>query len=354
DRTYNNQTINSDATWATHPAFTFGNRELNGIWVGKFETTGRRGTPTVKPNQQAGVGEFIGTNYSTAKNIGVEDADNTGGNTISGGITQNYHNLNSYNSHMLKNSEWGAVTYLSASSYGAGVNNIQPNNATPRISTGGVFKWLLGITGCGPSADGKLGTYSDGTTMGTTTIESPTACSQDISRAYNGSLGQLASTTNNIYGIYDMSGGSAEYVMGNLTSQEDITEPSNNTMMVAARSPYVDLYKVDPNGFGVNSNNPGSKPAWSNSSDFRYSNNDVCTWETCGGQALHETKLAQSTTSYNQSWGDSYTYFSYGNSRWLRRGGYAGSGTGIFATEYDIGGLNDAYGSRAVMISSVQ
>ena len=25
--------------WATHPAFSFGNKELNGIWVGKFETT---------------------------------------------------------------------------------------------------------------------------------------------------------------------------------------------------------------------------------------------------------------------------------------------------------------------------
>ena len=31
---------------------------------------------------------------------------------------------------------------------------------------------------------------------------------------YNGSIGVLSSTTGNIYGIYDMSGGADEYVMG--------------------------------------------------------------------------------------------------------------------------------------------
>ena len=36
--------------YRSHPAFTFGSDELNGIWVGKFETTGTADTPTVKPN----------------------------------------------------------------------------------------------------------------------------------------------------------------------------------------------------------------------------------------------------------------------------------------------------------------
>ncbi len=34
----------------THPAFTFGNIELKGIWVGKFELTGSTTTPTITPN----------------------------------------------------------------------------------------------------------------------------------------------------------------------------------------------------------------------------------------------------------------------------------------------------------------
>ena len=45
-RTY---VANSDnTTWATNPAFTWGDTELNGIWVGKVETTGKISAPTVK------------------------------------------------------------------------------------------------------------------------------------------------------------------------------------------------------------------------------------------------------------------------------------------------------------------
>ena len=39
----NNSTSKSSGTqnsqWLTHPAFTFGDTELNGIWVGKFESS---------------------------------------------------------------------------------------------------------------------------------------------------------------------------------------------------------------------------------------------------------------------------------------------------------------------------
>ena len=35
--------------YLTHPAFTYGNEELSGFWVGKFETTGTSSSPTIKP-----------------------------------------------------------------------------------------------------------------------------------------------------------------------------------------------------------------------------------------------------------------------------------------------------------------
>ena len=38
-----------NGNYYTHPAFTLGDTELKGIWVGKFETTGSTTTPTVKP-----------------------------------------------------------------------------------------------------------------------------------------------------------------------------------------------------------------------------------------------------------------------------------------------------------------
>ena len=36
--------------YLTHPAFTFGDTELSGIWVGKFEMTGTTDLTTIKPN----------------------------------------------------------------------------------------------------------------------------------------------------------------------------------------------------------------------------------------------------------------------------------------------------------------
>ena len=92
----------------------------------KFETTGTRTAPTVKPNQHANVSEYIGEFYSVAKSIGQPDSNNQHGGAnnddTTNGLTQNSHNLAISTSHMLKNSEWGAVAYLSASKYGAGVN----------------------------------------------------------------------------------------------------------------------------------------------------------------------------------------------------------------------------------------
>ena len=52
-------------------------------------------------------------------------------------------------------------------------------------------------TGCGPQSNGS-------------TSSGPT-CNE-----YNTMLGRLASTTGNVYGIYDMSGGAYEYVMGDM------------------------------------------------------------------------------------------------------------------------------------------
>ena len=88
--------------------------------------------------------------------------------------------------HMSKNNEWGAVAYLTHSIYGRctsstlcteiGINNKQGH-----------------ITGYGAPAGSN---------------------SSQTNGAYNTTLGKNASTTRTIYGIYDMSGGAHEYVMG--------------------------------------------------------------------------------------------------------------------------------------------
>ncbi len=97
DDTCNNKTY-------THPAFTFGNEEIKGFWIGKFELTGTVSNITTKPNlssvREQSVSTFE-TNIMNMKNSGNQYGLNTTTDT-----------------HMIKNSEWGAVAYLSHSKYG--------------------------------------------------------------------------------------------------------------------------------------------------------------------------------------------------------------------------------------------
>ena len=316
--------------WATHPAFTWGTEELNGFWIGKFETTGSTSQPTVLPNQKhmSQYSGNIGDMYDVAKSMGVSDPNNKYGNTTSTNQSnQNNNNLAISTSHMLKNSEWGAVTYLASSKYGAGINNVQ-NNAQYQSGSDGNGDSSYGVTGCGPSASGNTSTYT-----GTGTLGTNTACnSGDTSRAYNGSKGILASTTNNVYGVYDMAGGAYEYVMGSYTTNS--SQSSTTNFSNATKPPYVDLY-VNPPFNGT-----------------YYTNNNLCTWATCGGHGLYETKNVQSVSSYDQSWGGDYSGFVDSSGPWFGRGGSAGSGSnaGLFYSDGVSGYAYFNYGFRVALL----
>ena len=186
-------------TWATHPAFTFGTKELNGIWFAKFETTGTTAQPTVLPNEAHISGEYsgmdkkIGNFYSLSKTLGINDPQNVGGGDFT--TIQNNHHLSKLSSHMVNNNDWGAATYLSASKYGAGYDGARYN----------------------PENDNTGYNYNTGD-------------------------GQLTSTTNNPTGIYDMSGGGWEYVAASYTS--DLNNSNTKTFGSAAHPPYVNTYNI--------------------------------------------------------------------------------------------------------------
>ena len=148
----------ANGNWYTHPAFTLGDTELKGIWVGKFEVSGSTTAPRVKPGVSSLININVANMYSTGLIFRSTDY-----------ITSN--GINQSDSHMMKNIEWGAVAYLKQSNYG------------------------LGITDIGINSNGS---YLTGGGTGT---------------SYKTNTGQ--STTGNIYGVYDMSGGSFEFVMGN-------------------------------------------------------------------------------------------------------------------------------------------
>ncbi len=308
DRSYPTTTsaLNS-TTWSTHPAFTFGTKELNGIWVGKFETTGTSTSPTVLPNQwhlsdSDSATSNLGRMYATATRLGVKDPANTYGDQANVAITQNSHHLDTFSSRMPTNSDWGAIAYLSASRYGAGHDGVQINKQWKVHYLDGHNRY--GTTGCGPSASGdKDTTYDDGGTLGT-----QSACStSNLQRAYNGSIGQLASTTNNPTGIYDLAGGGWEYVSAAYTTDNTSGQTTKYFTANTPHSPYANLYY--------------------NTSKYSFNS---CTYESCGGQATYETNNGQGYGSTNQ-WHGQYAYLASPDYLWVLRGGFASwSSGGVF------------------------
>ena len=154
-------TNKANGNYYTHPAFTFGDTELSGIWVGKFETTGSTGTPTIKPGIAS-----LRASVSSLYNIIQTFKANTY-LTITG--------VQQTDSHMMKNIEWGVVAYMKQSQYGLGMVDITINSNSSSKTGGGSGE-----------------TYKAKTNQ---------------------------STTGNITGVYDMSGGTYEFVMGNYNKQ---------------------------------------------------------------------------------------------------------------------------------------
>ena len=166
-KTWNNSS--GQGNWNIHPGFNYSST-ASGIWVAKFEASrnnatasseGSGNTIKIQPGVQSWRGISVNDIYTTCLNYA--------------GTTLGNANLNS---HMMKNTEWGAVAYLAQSSYGKNAEVwINPNS-----------NFLTGQAGTEASA------------MATTST-SP----------YNSGNGPQASTTGNVYGVYDMSGGAYEY-----------------------------------------------------------------------------------------------------------------------------------------------
>ena len=143
-----------------------------------------------------------------------------------------------------------------------------------------------------------------------------------------------------------MSGGAMDHTMGNLTARDKQTTPNNvDYFKNQTKPPYVNLYKTS-DGFGT-------AKAWSMGTDAEWKYNwDVCTYETCGGQALHENKLVQSVATNSQSWGSGLSNFTRADNRWPDRGGNYnnGSNAGVFYSGNNNGNPNNNYAFRAALL----
>jgi len=141
--------------YLSHPAFTLGDQELTGFWIAKYEASkGEGNVPQSKPGETSWNRESVSSIYNYAKNL----------NEL-------------LDSHLIKNSEWGAVAYLTNA-----IGKIPyPNNS---------YNDETCITGMAGDNQNGGNTSSD----------------------WNTEAGVKASTTHNVYGVYDMSGGVWEYV----------------------------------------------------------------------------------------------------------------------------------------------
>lgn len=182
---------------------------------------------------------------------------------------------------MLKSTEWGAAAYLASSDYGAGIDvdgksRVMANTSFPTTSYDEDGKSSqYGITGCGPYDEkGLTTTYSDGVTLNNGTVgnESPEACSSTVNeRSCNGLVSRLSSSTNNLYGIYDMAGGTFEYAIDSYS--DDADESPTDNFGVATRPPYVDIYSATVFKY--------PPVDWSDNPDYTgHYYYDFCIWET--------------------------------------------------------------------------
>ena len=193
--------------YMTHPAFL--SIPSTGYWVGKFET-GYSGAST---NGKARVNEIASSKVIIKPNVyswrGIQ---------VANAFYTSYDYKRDLDSHMMKNTEWGAVAYLQHSVYGSATSVRINNNSNHLTGYSSISEPTCGSFGfngdncgaeildyCGPSDASDLLCNIYQSTLpsenGTYTIN------------YFNSSSNVASTTGNITGIYDMSGGSWEYMM---------------------------------------------------------------------------------------------------------------------------------------------
>ncbi len=201
-----------------HPGFTFGGKELTGIWVAKFEASMTGTNLNTKENNNKVTQNTIldancvkiSPNAETWRNINIGNAFmncyNMNGN---GNIYE--LNKNKEDSHLIKNVEWGVVAYLSSSQYGY----------IPTINTSGIET--------NGKSESEFHSYTG-------------------AQNYQSNISQ--STTNNITGIYDLSGGSWELVAGYYDNQSGFLKINgtgvfnDNSTLKSEYTKYWDKYEV--------------------------------------------------------------------------------------------------------------
>ena len=293
--------------WLVHPAFindssnNFANggwdRELSGIWVGKFEATGTKTKDSDGNVTEATISVMPGV--SALRDMKIKDQFKyaklaTFGESVSA------ENLGS---HMAKNSEWGATVYLAYSKYGTNGYDVEKN-----------------------SSDNY---YTGGTNTQT--------------NIYSINYGQ--STTNNPYGVYDLRGGSWEYVASYVNYGS-----SDSNLSIYGGTTSGDLYGSSDEQFTSTKYKTVYIASGTSESD---SYNLLVTGNTTKkGDAVYETSTNyQNSTSWNNGTGNSAdSYFPHVTHSFFLRGGDSNyQYTGMFSFGNNAGHSFNVYSFRLIL-----
>ena len=348
-------------------------KELTGIWVSKFEAGYATSNGNSAPKKASSVNYSQTSVWASGYETGGQDGslparnwiDGVYGNTktsikyptfqglaysmnytnhndafnISRALTEsgNIYGLSSTatDSHLMKNSEWGAVAYLAQSKYGLNGTNIYINNANLRNSQTSAYA----ITGCaGETEDAaELGVKIDNSTKKPVSTDNTKKI-----YTWTQKSGTKASTTGTIYGVYDMSGGTWERTAGLVNNENENLATYGQSLLNALNngksSKYVTVYphnaSVDKNGANIDT---ASTANWKANTKIY-------------GDGIRETSTAGTGKT---SWYTDYSYFPAVSAPFSGRGGYFwdGEGAGLFYFTRHAG--NSGYGSgfRSVLVA---
>ena len=316
-------------------AFTFGTKQLSGFWYAKFE-----------------VSHSTLASSTTDNTLGctTETCSNANGIIIKPNVTSlRYNNISNFffasrsmeqpnnsfgfvssevDTHMSKNNEWGAVAYITQSIYGRCTNSTTCSEVYINNSEG----YYTGRSGGNVGGSTPINeTYTDQTstsisnTYGFYTYD-------DYLLDYNTNTkgnkvkgkGTGASTTGTIYGIYDMSGGAYEYVMG-VSADSNGKPRSGNSSSI--NSGFTGMLRDGTTYTGI------TFP------DSKYYN--LYTGSSYTGHALTETN----------GWYNDSASFVDSNNPWFSRGGYyhSNANAGEFYFNSIVGDAYSVYGLRLVI-----
>ena len=316
--------------YIVHPAFEDGsstgypngewNKKIEGFWMAKFEAGYEEAEQATDSNVgYSTIMSWDGTNtadkaenYYGTREVGTKikyptyTANKPSFNYI--GISDAYDlcqdmtatnapyklNENTVDSHLTKNSEWGAVAYLTHSKYGRNGQEITINN----VSVNGE-QTAYAITGYGGAS-----VSAEEVTTNLTAIEN-----NEVEGSWTTSQGQKASSTGNIYGIYDLSGGLWEWTAGYIAPESGNYQDYGGSLKGESnqyKSKYAGISATDTDNYNE-IGNIGRK-----------------------GEAIWETSTEGTEIT---SWNENFSNFVYSSQPFIARGAdwIDSSSAGIFA-----------------------